>query len=481
MCAAGGVIEWTEIYDLGQQTDEAAYMLNTPGYEPLSQETRNPWPISSTIDATIWQRFTVNLNEDGGKRPSFFPGPTILGRLMAASDGSAFQLPNDPILKNMAEDGNLFFISEEDGCWCKTLFQVVPAYIGGGDNNYTLSTAEDTRGCCQTMEVPMEGDLLEYAQNFIPAGWVVQRQKPTLEKTDNVVREVIPKCVGNEGGVIFEYTKNGESNNGFTEYKLTAVQRELRGKFVWPIKREWFELLFNKISQIIECSNHSGARSRKIKICGCTEDETPEPNEGEDCFVRSGCSVTFADLQRSLLDLWGGNEDPGCLTSCADNCLPWAVGCCGGEQCDDSGLKVYCNTIQHLDSMIGKLQDIFHPWAESTQCPKCCNPCDFSAAASGGVEGFRKTYTIGEDAVSQACSGLFSGSIQYRIILNWDHFTVPDNTCLNGKCTGMRGGSGTLETTVAPGEDIVVTVAGSEDGTAWTFSISCEIQETPPP
>lgn len=352
-CLPGDQITWAEFYALGVKVDAAAVTLGSPEYSPLSAETDNPWSISEPVAATFWQRFTVDASA---------ATPLVSARFMAGASGSSYSLPS-PVLEAMAEAGDLYFLADADGCFCKTRYKVIKE-----GSVFTLDTSDAIESCCQTLAVPDIGDLLGYGQNIIPAAWATQYANITLPAdTASVFYLAVNKCVTVVGGVEFQFAQQiGDP----TSFFLTYAARQMTGVFTWKIKREWMDILHDKIAYIIDCAANSGAKPDLIKSCDTGE------------YIEEGCPVTFPDFQYSLGDLWMAPDDPGCLTQCALECLPWNSDCCTEEQCETLGNKVYCETVHQLDTLIDKLTVVLKPYDADIPCPTCCG-CPLEASNAG--------------------------------------------------------------------------------------------------
>jgi len=319
-CSAGSVLNWPPVKSLVDKIDQTANTLGTPDYEKLVDMTDKPFRLRDKVQIDFWQTFDVGS------------GGYIQNRYMASGEfsGSAMSLPEAPNTEEMARNDELYFISDETGCLCITLFKVV--YEGGG---YSLDTADAT-GCCQDFEVPQRGSSLPDGNGFIPSNpttaWV-QNGNP-IEGQTQYSRG---PCKHESSGVGYVFSGSAQGS------PLQRVSRNFTGYLTWPAKSEHFQKMWDNLEQIRKCTSHGGSHLERWEYA-------------QDVFVPENCTPTIEQAMEALKLDGSIAENPGCLYEIKDGTQPWDDGTCGGDTCEGDN-KLYCETIKDLETYADALGD----------------------------------------------------------------------------------------------------------------------------
>lgn len=385
------VVKWLDTRSLGVLTDAAATALNTPGYAPLLQDNTTPFPIPAPVAAQFKVRFQLDVS------PTFNTAPTVIGNKLVDALGADWLPPQHELtLRQLAIQGDLFFVHDQDDCWCKSMFQV--KWFGGV---YFLDTAEDPKvncGCQETL-VPGFGDKLDYGQYIIPAAyasdWALRNVNTSLV---DPIWEFGPKCEDANGntfpGCSYEFWPTDQAGIYYMKY----AEREMTGTLIWPIRRKWYDAIKDRVDFMLACSRNCGAVNDKVFA------------DGSLSKISEGCEVTFEDLQWTLQqENYPHPGEPGCLTEPGK--LPWVEITCGGALCEGEGLRIYCVSLQHLETLLTKIPDQVKPFAvecdslsnklsSATECSFPSDPyfCGISASITPIVGGTRLTLTLSPQA-----------------------------------------------------------------------------------
>lgn len=366
-CEINAIISWADFQPLAVALDQAAAALNIQFYGNLSTHVISPWSLPNTVAANFWQRFVV-LADVLAPGPDFGGGPRVVDRFLAKADGSEFVIA-EPALRNLADTGNLYFVADEDNCLCKTIYKVVPEGA-----RYSLATGDSSQ-CCQSVHVPEIDEKIDYAQDFISASHARQWQKQQGNKEE---WRTIATCRSEQGQDI-KTTKMQLKPDPFNpgHLYLFAAQRQVSGRFVWPILEELMDELVFNLAYVI--ANSGGAQESKILASAILR------NPSVDAFLHERQCVDIRDMKYSGEILWNWNNLPGCIYEIGElgtlNEWPWNplfLNFCGIDRCEMGGYKVYCETLKQLGLMIAKLTEVLLPWV----APGCVTGCSYSIEAS---------------------------------------------------------------------------------------------------
>lgn len=421
-CIENERIEWAHFYEIGRKLDLAAATLRIPNYIPLAALPDQAWLSPTAVaasDAYVYFTFAASVVADPD-------GPLITGQYLAQGI-TPYALPD--ALPQLAVGESLYFVSDKDNCWCKTIFKVLP-----GPRLERLDAA--VMACCQTLNVPQIGARMGYGQNFIPAAYAVQWQRykvPASPTAPATLTIDIPKCKGGPKDVRIYLTRSVLQSNPTRAlyYDMTAARRKLPGTFVWPIKAAWLDSLWERLLMVIDCPNTLGSSGTVWR-------------DSLDHLVRVGCPVTLANVISTGQSQFHWPSKPGCLTE--EGCLPWNSLCCSAEMCETEGIKVYCETLHQLENIVDQLTEGFitSPGEEENfiACPECCAVCELLVVADGdeipgsftfnndGIETFPFTYSfVAQSGLSTQCRSVMSSHLQNAVLKVNALLIVPDDSC----------------------------------------------------
>lgn len=388
-CTPGATpVEWSVLYTLSSQLDTLATTLNTPSYVSLDEHPDAPFkfedPVPLPACGIYFQLQPGTLN--------------VEAQYLATSHMSSAPLADpDPVLKAMAEREDLYLVTDPDDCWCKTIFKVVV----DNDRLRLEEVPSSTTGCCQSLNMPQPGDALDYSQHVIPAAWAEywaivgypgsSAQPPWVEKD---------KCRLTANGIGFQF------QDETTGAPLVGAARKITGKWVWPIRARYMELLWEKLMFILACRRHGGAKAEEIIDSISGETIT---------YVPTGCNPTPADILRTLVHESEIADDlPGCLTDgIADWAsttikFPWDESTCGAEICEESGgLLFYCETVRHLEKLIEAAAARITPYTNEASNACCCTP-DIGWRNKSGTSRYCPVYDTTDEI------WIYSSSVDYE-------------------------------------------------------------------
>jgi len=403
-------VQWSHWYRLAEKIDEVAANLGVPDYEPLTEDEDTPFVFGDLPQVTAYQYFEVIPN--GGC-------PLVADRYLLDSfqgakidgDGTPFSgAPGHPFIAQYITDNNLYFVHDEDACWCKTIFAVTKSNTSGVTLEETSGTP--VHGCCPTMPVPEPGDVLGRNQNIIPAGYACQYGGPSAKlPVGEVSPFYCPKCAPPDaGGCSTSANDNVEYDFSFDAeagvWGMSRTARHVEGKLTWPILGEHMDKLFEKIEEILACGANQGLRPDGVtdasSYTGPPDSSEPTLYWDDDADVGdgyeshggtvvggwalrgSGCAspplkAWLASLRFEFEQYSSNTIDPdenGTLVQTAtdyshiSSCYagefdkPWETltGNDSPENCPEAGLpKVYCETLNQLSEIIETIETRLWP------------------------------------------------------------------------------------------------------------------------
>lgn len=426
------IIRWEHWRKLAELVDDLAVYLRTPGYTSVMQLIEplgaHPFAEPKLPQVTGVLEFILEPGTEIGEGPTIpnlFACPTVTNRaILTEFDGivvDMFSLPSGTPMPGQgayqfysgyAANEDLFFVNEEDGCWCKTIFKIDP-----GDSALTfVSTADPKFGCCQTLDpVPKIGDRLDYYQDIIPASYTCQwgdvdgidigSAEELLARGNGTI--YCPKCWNNtvsqaagcqttpsEDMVQYKFTEFDPFNPEAPRY-LLSVARPIKGYLTWPILKEHLDLIVDRLKFILQCTRHDGLRPAceshspatatgvngyntsaptlwhydpTYKADGGAADDNGWHLWGYGCgawdllawlsslhyeFLQTkpGESKLNPNVPGTLVEPDGGNVEgtSQCIVSYKE---PWHELTGGAQNCDSAGIRVYCDTINQLANLI---------------------------------------------------------------------------------------------------------------------------------
>ena len=323
ICEAGKPVTWAPIREMYKQLidHQIAHGYGTPTspYANLTINTYSPFYMSSTYATTMAIHFDVN-------------GSGVITNVFLTKDSTdttPWILPDS--LAGMAGT-MLYFVAEADGCWCKTMWQVV-TYDGGDTFRLLELQVEDVdekKQCCQTIPVPVEGDAIPNL--FIPGN--AMRSTYFIDPDSGSTAITAPKCRNLGDGITL----------GVAGKSIIWGARQLTGYFTWPITTSEFGSIFSAISDML------------LHACGALPGYFWSASTGSPTLRPFIADVVYT---MSLLG-YPETSVPGCIESIPSSYkLPWLVNTCGETlTCIPAGGRVVrCDTVKSLKRIIEYLID----------------------------------------------------------------------------------------------------------------------------
>lgn len=354
-CAPNEQITWPLIKEVSERIDALAVSMETPGYTPLVDEVDMPFDQADKVPFNGAIRFAVT------------PGTitVTLQHLCAGLENrTAYALPDT--LEEMGKVNDLYLVVTEDGCWCSTIFKV--------NTNPGVPQLEQIAemGCCQSLPVPLPGDLLDDSQHFISPSRA-SRYAEDGNPVDDAVWQIKPACVAETVDNGFRFAE------ALLESPFIDATRELSGYFTWPERKRYMDKMIEKLNSILDCESSGGAKLdtiRKHPSTACGEDP------GDTVYIPEGCPVTLCDLVNHCIITGTITFNPGCVRSgCVASypspgnpTMPWDTVTCGGQKCAQVDKpKFYCKTLTDLAAILDIAEDGLRPFDPPSQV---CHACD---------------------------------------------------------------------------------------------------------
>jgi len=353
ICNPNEEMSWPPVKVIIDGIDDLGASLNTPDYVELREDQRRPFKFDDVQRGiTFYQAFDLAGLGDG----------TITKRYLSDDPyGDNPWEPSDIVLKNMAEDEDLFFVANPDGCICKTIFMVKKE---GG--NYTLSEISEM-GCCQSLFVPEVGDIVPDGQNIVPTrplASYIRRGNPIegQQRYDGGI------CKKNSHGVGYKFLTSAK------EAPLKTVARKFTGYLTWMARADYMATMWEKLDFILNCCRNGGSDS---DTWWAEYLDPPGRRETE-------CSPSLCEILKTLLHDGDISSSPGCLVEAGECVEPWEEPTCGGENCGGEGPKFYCETLNQMDEVIKKIESSVRPYEASGLVGCCCTPGSSSGEGADG-------------------------------------------------------------------------------------------------
>jgi hypothetical protein len=239
-------VTWPPFRRLAENIDALAVTLATPGYEKLVDIEDAPFQFKDKIEVDLFQYYSLSPN-------GFVTGSFLTENPTAASGPYSLQTEK---LSELFDKEELYFVLERDSCLCSTVFKV-----GGTRAAPTLLKANAaTSGCCQTVDIPVEGARVYDNQHFFPSA-ILKRYfgsvpEDCCECCAPLLNTSVPACVNSSSDQM--YVDVGETTGDCPD--VVGVSRNVNGYFTWPIKKRYMDLLVEKINFILECSKNDGLK-----------------------------------------------------------------------------------------------------------------------------------------------------------------------------------------------------------------------------
>lgn len=365
------IITWPDFYNLAKAIDLLAADYNVASFEsysPLLTNYNTPFPQPDTPQVTFSYHFYVETTPGVKKAPVIVD--QWIKKEFKGRDNDVWDPDNGstPNLKLLAQQGYLFFVYQPDGCWCRTIFKVLPnpnnsdafRLYAVGDNT-TVSpfvSGDPIFGGCQTLDLPE--DALDYTQNIIPAGAALQYSDGLKDNFQQWLQ--FPKCVNDSSkDIAFEFEDNANAS------PMIGAERKMTGYLTWPITADWMTLLYGAIELILSSPNVILTQGfHSPSACALSTPDNPYiPPYGT-----AGCSPRL--LPGALTDIELLNQQKGCIakkyppTGVYFDCYPWMpqlagnTDCCNEDPCDSAPLnrynvlppRAYKNTLLQLQTLV---------------------------------------------------------------------------------------------------------------------------------
>lgn len=374
-------IPWRHLRRIAELIDELAATMATPAWSDITDDDAHPFVAASVIPVEFVQHFEIT-NRNGC--------PMVASRYLldgfAGMGGQAVQMGTAPasvnyqFLADYAADNKLFFVHDQDDCWCNKIFKVIPE---GG--RYTLEKVGDTDpkyACCDSLFIPGVGHLLDYDQDIIPASYACAWGHEDGALIDLGPYEYVKKCVDDPGLNIEFHFDNGIPN------LMTSASRKVTGFLTWPILAEEFEYLYEKLEDILACGANDGVRPYNGAFgVGTVSDfftsnECLEVSTGTVWYKASAtCTPGTIDqflahceragiIDNATAGTLGDPTTAGKVVAWGDEDMrrPWVTPTGDdGEECEALGPKVYCETINQFPKIIEEIEKVV--WPKNTLAP----------------------------------------------------------------------------------------------------------------
>lgn len=350
-------ITWPETYAIGQAVDALAVTMGTPIYERLQDLMDAPFYYSDKQDAEFTIEF--GLVEPSGHSEAFDPdyAPEVkYQKLMTGTGNLAVPLVLPPHLGGLVEGDNLFFLHDKDDCLCKTMFKVKRIYDEFGELTTEVALEEVfspavTCGC-QTLTVPQRFYKLDFGQHIIPAAYAHDWGVIGFGPGDESPLWRFPHYACEDGPLLlyYEFIQFADVSEDTYAY-MSKAQREMTGKWIWPIRGYWYDLIMSKLSEIVDCSNNCGAKEGTVLAA-----------ESTDTYIKENCPVSLCDI------LWTMKQN-GASTAMGNilDCYSWPWGS-GENLCEANGPKVYALTLNQITDLIAKIPDCVKVYSSTCDC-----------------------------------------------------------------------------------------------------------------
>jgi hypothetical protein len=369
-CLSGDPVKWDHLRTIMQRIKTAATTLGwADQYSSPLDEVHSPYSIPWPISMELYQTFEVDHDN------------TVTAAYLTEEGESTDPWTPTNYVADAAEAGDLVLVADADGCWCKSMWLVVPGSNGG----FTLKeTSGSSMGCCQTLKVPNVGDVLDEEQY-----WVTRE---VLESNPDERWHEADRCTSGPGGLLYK---------GDAYHQLQTVQRKVSGNLTLIIRKAHFEQILTEVKQLAQTSGHlrpifeigwSATCALYADIC-----------TGSELVPPTGATMEqwLFDLTNNMVGGLAGHsydpalfEDPGCTASynsCGDAHVllrPWETPTCSADVCGE-GLKLYCNTMLWLYAVADIIDEII--------CPQYTNLWDASSLVIDAISpGTEYVWTPGE-------------------------------------------------------------------------------------
>ena len=401
-------VTWQMTRALAAITDITADSMSTPDYDKLLEDNTTPFPLTNVLQSgSIYYYFNVTSTHGSG-------GTYPMVSSQYIGDASAVPIKLDEPMKTMAGLGELFFVLDADGCLCKTIFKVEPANMDKSSFKLvTLIWSDPGTGCCQTLDMPTDGSLLDRSQYIVPSGLAALYNLDfTLTPGRGYVNFEEKRCksepnlaAGKLGGMEFKM-KEIPRNRWNRNYTIHSIRRKISGTYVWAIRADWYQTVKERVDYILKFGNNEGAYADTVY------------KNGSDEFVPEHCPVSFEDLQWTMQKNDPGTQVPGCMSSPGK--YPWKVATCSGTSCWNGsgagGPKIYKASLEQFQQLVNDIPSQVYPYDPEEELGKC-KPYVVASETVCDCEGYPKTFDLTPYQSPYAVSPVkCSGDRRWRLV-----------------------------------------------------------------
>lgn len=328
VCSQNEVVKWGHMHQLALYIESIADAMQV-SVTKLTTDPISPFSMSKCPDMEAAYTFSMQLGTNlvGNDWIS-----TSLGRWT-----QFWQPPNDAV-RDLITKRECLFIHPEDDCWC-----TLGWWIRQNGALYNLEEVDPTQ-CCPSLKIPGALDSKQtwvssaHVSRWVPEGYYKEMgdrfnlEAPRCRKDDS----------GGEIGLLIK-SRAGLAPSYWIEYG----GRALKGYITWLIVPRYYQQLYDMILDIIDGS--CGAQIEAVKRAETTQ------------YVCPMGAVRMVDILWTLQEEGYLDKEPGCIRE--ENCeipLPWEEKTCGGEDCAEAGLKLYCKTLEDLTTIAGEIPRLLY-------------------------------------------------------------------------------------------------------------------------
>ncbi len=335
ICKPGDPVTWEAMASLALKFKNLGSRLGLTGYQPIADDTNSPF----SVDTPERRKLTMTYDVFNGTIQRAYLAEELLN--------STPWKPLDYQIA-MVDSKDLVFVSEADGCLCRSMWDIVQALP-----DYTLGFINDLAlGCCPSLELPVVG-ASAFNHPFFPS--------LKVKSSDFSGWVTLAACAGMEGGAAVLYQDG----------RVIKRQRELTGAVTWKIRKRFYDELLEEMAELVRASGRLKNRfdiAYFIRSAGKCDAGSwfpgPIPSEDVDCVRNAVAGIltqAFAlstgtstvTVAPSFDSSWW--SEPGCLDiSDSDDptwIRPWEQPTCLAERCEGE-LRVYCNTMRWMHALV---------------------------------------------------------------------------------------------------------------------------------
>jgi hypothetical protein len=343
-CTPNTPIKWNDIYNIGDKLDTAIFALDV---NATVQLMALEYPLFSRM------RFIeTDIDYFWHFDPATVTDPCDAGQLLEHGMNFAPDYFFRDAETYAYDNQRLYFVGArgETGdnangpCFCCITGLVVSGQSQAGPQRHDYRLEPARSSSCNTSPV-WYAPCSYFPQFNAPMTLAIARGS---EVNGGITRQYA-LCEGSDKMVTVGY----RWVNGINVYRLAYYKIPLKGFFGWDIRRYDFEVIFEKMNEILASS--CGAKVNALYETGTSQ------------RVRTGCPVRMDQLAWTFIKqpAFAGHNQPGCIaTATAFELLkPWLVSTCGPDVvCGNEQVQsVYCNTIQHLNKLADSLSVAAQP------------------------------------------------------------------------------------------------------------------------